>query len=69
MFHELIIGVFTVAAVGCLAFGLPIGNVFGLMASPSWLITTWASGQYGKFAPSVLCAAFYAAGLIKWIAE
>ena len=69
MIHEWIIGILTPAAICCLALGYPIGNVFGLLAAPSWLITTWQSGHYGKFAPSVLCALFYLAGLAKWIAE
>jgi len=67
MIHEWIIGVLTPVAILCLAFGHPIGNLFGVLISPSWLITTWKSGHYGKFVPSVLCALFYLAGLARWL--
>jgi len=69
MIHEWIIGTLTPAAICCLALGHPIGNLFGLLASPSWLLTTWQSGHYGKFLTGALCALFYLTGCIKWLAE
>ena len=69
MIHEWVIGILTPAAICCLALGHPAGNVFGLLASPSWLITTWRAPEreWGKFAVGVLCALFYLTGLVRWL--
>jgi len=65
--HETCKFVCVSAAIGLLALGYPVGNAVGLLATPSWLITSYRVRHWGAFWVSVVCGACYAVGLVRWL--